>query len=47
MHFQFAFSLLFILRAIGATIVNRTEEIKEEDIGTGAGLFEIKKIGDE
>merc|ERR1719341_1597403 len=34
-------------RACGATIANRTEELKEEDIGTGAGLFEIKKIGDE
>ncbi|XKL67933.1 hypothetical protein PGB90_003424 [Kerria lacca] len=36
-----------IARACGATIVNRTDELKEEDIGTGAGLFEIKKIGDE
>lgn len=36
-----------VARACGATVVNRTEEIKEEDIGTGAGLFEIKKIGDE
>lgn len=36
-----------IARACGATIVNRTEEIKEEDIGTSCGLFEIKKIGDE
>jgi len=36
-----------LARAIGATIVNRTDEIKEEDIGKGAGLFEIKKIGDE
>eukprot|EP00795_Rhopilema_esculentum_P005876 gene5876-11203_t len=36
-----------LARAIGATIVNRTEEIKEEDIGKGAGLFEIKKFGDE
>lgn len=36
-----------IARACGATIVNRTEEVKEEDIGLGAGLFEIKKIGDE
>ena len=34
-------------RAIGATIVNRTEEIKEEDVGQGCGLFEIHKIGDE
>jgi len=36
-----------IARAIGATIVNRTDEINETDIGTGCGLFEIKKIGDE
>jgi T-complex protein 1 subunit gamma len=34
-------------RAVGATIVNRTDEIKESDIGTGAGLFEIRKVGDE
>uniref|UniRef100_A0A0K8TS67 T-complex protein 1 subunit gamma n=1 Tax=Tabanus bromius TaxID=304241 RepID=A0A0K8TS67_TABBR len=38
---------LRIARACGATIVNRTEELSEKDIGTGAGLFEIKKIGDE
>lgn len=36
-----------IARACGATIANRTDELKEEDIGTGAGLFEIKKFGDE
>lgn len=36
-----------IARATGATIVFRTEELKEEDVGTKAGLFEIKKIGDE
>ncbi|RWS16208.1 T-complex protein 1 subunit gamma-like protein [Dinothrombium tinctorium] len=36
-----------IARACGATIVNRTDEIKEEDIGKEAGLFEIVKIGDE
>jgi T-complex protein 1 subunit gamma len=36
-----------IARACGATVVNRTDEIREEDIGTGAGLFEVKKIGDE
>ena len=33
-----------IARASGATIVNRTDEIREEDIGTQAGLFEIKKV---
>jgi T-complex protein 1 subunit gamma len=36
-----------IARAVGATIVNRTDEIQESDIGNGCGLFEIKKIGDE
>ncbi|KAL9641616.1 hypothetical protein ABK040_001691 [Willaertia magna] len=36
-----------IARATGATIVTRTSEIKESDIGTGAGLFEVRKIGDE
>jgi len=36
-----------IARASGATIANRTEELKEEDVGTGCGLFEVRKIGDE
>jgi T-complex protein 1 subunit gamma len=36
-----------IAKATGATIVSRTDEIKESDIGTGCGLFEIRKIGDE
>lgn len=36
-----------IARATGAKVVFRTEEIREEDIGTGCGLFEVKKIGDE
>ncbi|XP_031572027.1 T-complex protein 1 subunit gamma-like [Actinia tenebrosa] len=36
-----------IARATGATILNRTDELKEEDVGTGAGLFEINKFGDE
>jgi T-complex protein 1 subunit gamma len=36
-----------IARATGATIVNRVEDLKESDIGTNCGLFEIKKIGDE
>jgi len=39
--------MLIICRAVGATIVNRTEELKEEDVGTECGLFEIEKIGDE
>lgn len=34
-------------RVTGATIVNRVEELREEDVGTGAGLFEVRKIGDE
>merc|ERR1712001_598800 len=38
---------LRVARACGATIVNRTEEISEDDLGTGAGLFEVRKIGDE
>lgn len=36
-----------VARACGATIVNRPEEIQESDIGTGCGLFEVRKIGDE
>merc|ERR1719184_634647 len=36
-----------IARAVGATIVNQTEDIKEEDIGTKCGLFNVEKIGDE
>nr|CAD7453629.1 unnamed protein product [Timema tahoe] len=36
-----------IARACGATIANRTDELKEDDVGTKAGLFEIKKLGDE
>jgi len=36
-----------IARATGATICNRTDEIQESDIGTGAGLFEVRKIGDD
>jgi len=36
-----------IARACGATIANRTDELREEDIGTGCGLYEIEKIGDE
>jgi len=36
-----------VSRATGATICSETNEIKEADIGTKCGLFEIKKIGDE
>ena len=34
-------------RATGATIVSRTDEIQESDIGTDCGLFEMRKIGEE
>ncbi|XP_031491387.1 T-complex protein 1 subunit gamma [Nymphaea colorata] len=36
-----------IAKATGAVIVNRPDELQESDVGTGAGLFEVKKIGDE
>ncbi len=36
-----------IARAVGATIVNRPDEIQESDVGKGCGLFEVRKIGDE
>ena len=36
-----------IARACGATVVSRPDEIRESDIGTGAGLFEVRKMGDE
>ncbi|KAK2958753.1 putative T-complex protein 1 subunit gamma [Blattamonas nauphoetae] len=36
-----------IARATGATIVHRPEELKEADIGTECGLFEVRKIGDD
>merc|ERR1719486_364163 len=36
-----------VARASGATIVHRTSEIQEKDIGLGCGLFEVQKIGDE
>lgn len=36
-----------VARISGATIVNRIEELREEDIGTKVGLFEVRKIGDE
>jgi T-complex protein 1 subunit gamma len=36
-----------VAKACGATIVNRTDEITEADIGTRCGLFKIRKIGDE
>jgi len=36
-----------IARAVGATIVNRVEDLRESDVGTGCGAFYIEKIGDE
>jgi len=36
-----------IARAVGATVVNSIEELKEEDVGIQCGLFEIQKFGDE
>ncbi|BEI79932.1 hypothetical protein CcaverHIS002_0104610 [Cutaneotrichosporon cavernicola] len=36
-----------IARAVGATIVNRVEDIRDSDVGTGCGLFHIEKLGDE
>ncbi|KAH9621382.1 hypothetical protein KSS87_007196 [Heliosperma pusillum] len=36
-----------IAKASGAVIVNRPDELQESDVGTGAGLFEVKKIGDD
>lgn len=38
---------LRIARAVGATIVNRPEDLKESDIGVGCGLFHVEKIADE
>eukprot|EP00930_Biecheleria_cincta_P045029 TRINITY_DN3102_c0_g2_i1.p1 TRINITY_DN3102_c0_g2~~TRINITY_DN3102_c0_g2_i1.p1 ORF type:complete len:560 (-),score=129.78 TRINITY_DN3102_c0_g2_i1:54-1733(-) len=34
-------------RVTGAQICNRTEELQESMVGTGCGLFEVKKIGEE
>ncbi|XP_055330495.1 T-complex protein 1 subunit gamma-like [Paramacrobiotus metropolitanus] len=36
-----------LARACGARIVNRTDELREEDVGTQAGLFNVEKLGDE
>lgn len=32
---------------MGATIVNRIEDLRASDVGTECGLFEINKLGDE
>ena len=36
-----------IALAVGATIVNRIEDLRESDVGSQCGLFNIEKIGDE
>lgn len=36
-----------IARAVGATIVNRIEDLRDADVGTECGLFHIEKLGDE
>lgn len=36
-----------IAKAVGATVVSRTDEIQESDIGTKCGLFEMRKLGDD
>lgn len=36
-----------IARAVGATIVNRVDDLRDTDVGTKCGLFNVDKIGDE
>ncbi|KAF9508268.1 hypothetical protein BS47DRAFT_1373697 [Hydnum rufescens UP504] len=36
-----------VARAVGATIVNRVEDLRESDVGTGCGLFHVDKLGDD
>jgi len=36
-----------IARATGATIVNRVEDLRENDVGTQCGLFHVEKIADD
>lgn len=36
-----------IARAVGATIVNRVDDLRDSDVGTKCGLFNVDKIGDE
>ena len=36
-----------IARAVGATIVNRIEDLRDTDVGTECGMFHIEKLGDE
>lgn len=44
---MFAHAAVNYFRVTGATIVNDTQDLKEEDVGTKADLFEVSKIGDE
>ncbi|KAK4533800.1 hypothetical protein CCYA_CCYA19G4682 [Cyanidiococcus yangmingshanensis] len=36
-----------LARATGARIVSRLDEATEEDVGTGAGLFDVRRLGEE
>ncbi|BGP14844.1 hypothetical protein JCM10213_002717 [Rhodosporidiobolus nylandii] len=36
-----------IARATGATIVNRVDDLRESDVGTQCGLFNVEKLGDD
>lgn len=36
-----------IARAVGATIVNRVDDLRDSDVGTQCGLFHVEKLGDE
>ena len=36
-----------IARAVGATVVNRIEDLREVDVGTECGLFHVEKLGDD
>lgn len=36
-----------IARAVGATIVNRVEDLRDSDVGTRCGMFHVEKLGDE
>ncbi|GAA6008533.1 hypothetical protein JCM10207_007146 [Rhodosporidiobolus poonsookiae] len=36
-----------IARATGAIIVNRVDDLREGDVGTQCGLFEVQKLGDD
>ena len=36
-----------VARAVGATIVNRVEDLRAGDVGSDCGLFDIKKVGDD